>query len=55
VLAEQFDSRGDQSSTALRDAVICGLAVIVPHQLTPWVDVAAASIGPAAASAIASI
>ena len=55
VLAEQFDSRGDQSSTALRNAVICGLAVIVPHQLTPWVDVAAASIGPAAASAITSI
>src|SRR6478672_47294 len=34
-----------------RNAVIYGLAVIVRHQLTPWVDVAAASIGPAAASA----
>jgi len=42
VLAEQFEPGGDQSSTSIRNAFICGLTVVIPHLLAPWVDVAAA-------------
>jgi hypothetical protein len=55
VLAEQFEPGADQSSTAIRNAFICGLTVVVPHLLAPWVDVAAAPLGPAATAAIKSM
>ncbi len=46
MFAEQFNPRSDQSSAAIRNAFICGLTVVIPHWLTPRVDVAAAPFIP---------